>query len=266
MKKTLIALTLTSLLAGCSLDGKDGKDGAQGETGAVGEAGQNGNNASQGFAISLIGRAVLNAESPEGAAEIVAYHNATKRIFAINSSGEQAVVNIIAAEQFDASALTPNEEGVVTGTNLTTAQELALNTHTTGDANSIAINEQHNLLAVAMANETGVKGQIAFYDISADTPSFIRNVEVGYLPDMVAFTPDGSKVVVANEGEPKGDYSIDPEGSIAVIDITNGQPATSATLIGFTAFNDKQAQLEADGVVFANPAGRTIIAQQARRY
>ena len=35
----------------------------------------------------------------------------------------------------------------------------------------------------------------------------------------VTFTPDGSKVLVANEGEPSDDYSIDPEGSITIIDV-----------------------------------------------
>lgn len=115
-----------------------------------------------------MGRGVLNAQSPEGAAEIVAYQASKKWIYAINSSGDDAVVNTLPAD-------------------------------TQGDANSIAIDENNNLLAVAMAAEsTGDTGQIAFYDISGDSPVFIKNVTVGFLPDMVTFTHDGAKAVVAN--------------------------------------------------------------------
>lgn len=93
-KHSLIALSLLSLLTGCSLDGDDGATGSQGQQGVAGQDGndgQNGTNGSDGqdgangqdgtngtnansmLEISLVGRAVLNAESPEGAAEIVAY-------------------------------------------------------------------------------------------------------------------------------------------------------------------------------------------------
>lgn len=44
-------------------------------------------------------------------------------------------------------------------------------------------------------------------------------MQVGSLPDMVTFTPDGTKAVVANEGEPSDDYAVDPEGTIAIIDV-----------------------------------------------
>lgn len=134
-----------------------------------------------------------------------------------------------------------------------------LNDNTSGDANSIAVDENNQLLAVAMAAKTtGDAGQIAFYDISGATPAFIKNVTVGALPDMVTFTHDGSKVVVANEGEPAGDYSVDPEGSISIINVTNGVVANTATQLDFSAFNTKQAELEEQGIVFANPTGRTI--------
>ena len=136
--------------------------------------------------INLIGRALLNAESPEGAAEIVAYQNNKKRIFA---------------------NLKLTSAGVVNDNNLKSSYTIDLNKYTAGNANSISIAEKSGLAAVAMAaNKTGEKGVIAFYDISKDIPLFIKNVEVGYLPDMVTFTPDETKVVVANEGEPSGDY------------------------------------------------------------
>ncbi|MDP2566663.1 choice-of-anchor I family protein [Pseudoalteromonas marina] len=262
LKKSIIALSLLSMLTGCSLDGDDGQNGAQGaqgEQGTAGENGINGTNANSALTINLIGRAVLNAQSPEGAAEIVAYQASKKWIYAINSSGDSAVVNIIPADTFDTAALVQDNEGIVNTTNLSTAITLTLNDNTPGDANSIAIDENNKLLAVAMAAKSvGEAGQIAFYDMSGDTPIFIKNVTAGFLPDMVTFSHDGAKVVVANEGEPNGDYSIDPQGSISIINVNDGVIGDNATNIDFTAYNDKQSELEALGLVFANPAGRTI--------
>ena len=261
-KKSIIALSLISVLTGCSLDGDDGQSGSQGlqgEQGTDGTNGLNGINANSALKINLVGRGVLNAQSPEGAAEIVAYQTSKKWIYAINSSGDDAVVNILPADTFDTAALVKDNEGVISATNLTSVITLPLNEYTQGDANSIAIDENNNLLAVAMAAENvGDAGQIAFYDISGDSPVFIKNVTVGFLPDMVTFTHDGAKAVVANEGEPSGDYSVDPEGSISIIDITNNIIADTAINIDFKAYNNKQADLETQGVVFANPNGRTI--------
>jgi len=262
LKRSLIALSLISILTGCSLDGDDGQDGTQGiqgEQGTAGLNGTNGTNANSALNISLVGRAVLNAQSPEGAAEIVAYQASKKWIYAINSSGDEAVVNIIPTDTFDTAALVQDNEGIVSATNLTSAITLTLNDNTPGDANSIAIDENNQMLAVAMAaKNVGEAGQIAFYDISGDTPAFIKNVPAGFLPDMVTFNHDGTKVVVANEGEPNGDYSIDPEGSVSIINIVEGVVADTATNIDFTTYNSQQAELESDGFVFANPTGRTI--------
>lgn len=262
LKRSLIALSLISILTGCSLDGDDGQDGTQGiqgEQGTAGQNGTNGTNANSALNISLVGRAVLNAQSPEGAAEIVAYQASKKWIYAINSSGDEAVVNIIPADTFDTAALVQDNEGIVSATNLTSAITLTLNDNTPGDANSIAIDENNQMLAVAMAaKNVGEAGQIAFYDISGDSPAFIKNVPAGFLPDMVTFNHDGTKIVVANEGEPNGDYSIDPEGSVSIINIVEGVVADTATNIDFTTYNSQQAELESDGFVFANPTGRTI--------
>ena len=259
LNKSIIALSLLSLLTGCSLDGDDGQNGAQGVQGTAGNNSENGTNANSGLNINLIGRAVLNAQSPEGAAEIVAYQASKKWIYAINSSGDEAVVNIIPADTFDTAALVKDNEGIISATNLASAITLSLNENTPGDANSIAIDANNQLLAVAMAaTNVGEAGQIAFYNIGGDTPVFIKNVTVGALPDMVTFSHDGAKVVVANEGEPNGDYSIDPEGTISIIDINNGTIADTALSINFQDYNNKQAELEAQGLVFANPTGRTI--------
>ena len=47
----------------------------------------------------------------------------------------------------------------------------------------------------------------------------LTTVEVGALPDMLTFTPDGNYLLVANEGEPSGYGAgfVDPEGSVSII-------------------------------------------------
>ena len=260
LKKLTIVNLLLASLAAC--DGNDGSNGAVGATGPAGIQGTNGTDgkdATHSLSANIIARAVLNTQSPEGAAEIVQYQQSTGWVYAINSSGEKATVDILDLPNADANALSTNEEGIITNTNMATIYQLDLSTNTLGDANSISISNTLNIMAVAMAaKDTGVKGYIAFYDISSATPTFIKNVEVGYLPDMVTFSPDGSKVVIANEGEPNNDYTIDPEGSISIIDVQSGVIANSAVNINFSIYNDQKAELETQGVMFPNPSGRTI--------
>lgn len=100
---------------------------------------------------------------------------------------------------------------------------------------------------------------VLFYNgLDTSSPTFVKAVEVGNLPDMVTFTPDASKVLTANEGEPSGDYTIDPEGSISIISIVDGTPSDTSINISFSGYNGKQADLEKQGMHFPNPSGRTI--------
>ena len=79
--------------------------------------------------------------------------------------------------------------------------------------NSVAVYGEW--LAAAVENEdTQANGNVVIFQIS--DLSEIANVEAGPLPDMVTFTPDGSYLLAANEGEPNDDYTIDPEGSVSV--------------------------------------------------
>ncbi|GHE97603.1 choice-of-anchor I family protein [Thalassotalea profundi] len=264
LSKLLIAMSLMGLVSACTLDGDDGAagmNGADGSNGQNGVDGIDGNNAPTGLAISLVGRAVLNADDPEGAAEIVTYQTSKNWIYAVNSSVKPAVVEVIDANVLDADALAADSEGIISGTNLASIYTLNLpeTAGLNGDANSIAIDNNNELLAVAIASGTpGINGHIAFYDISGATPAFLKNVVVGDLPDNVTFNHAGTKVLVANEGEPSNDYVIDPEGSISVIDITSGVPADTAISIEFTQYNEMQSELEAQGMKFSNPSGQMI--------
>lgn len=258
MKRTLLSLAVVAILAGCSgddgEDGTTGPQGPQGDTGATGSAGQD---ATLGVSMNVVGRALLNPEDPEGAAEIVQYHAATQTVYAINSAAESPTVEIIDISGLSAEPLS----NPMTSTNLTSTA-LALETSANGidlDApNSIAVHGDWMAVAVA-ADAHADNGVVLFYNgLNNNAPAFVKAVTVGNLPDMVTFTPDGSKVIVANEGEPSGDYSVDPEGSIAVITISDNMPADTATIIDFSAYNGMQAELEAQGMHFPNPNGRTI--------
>ena len=79
----------------------------------------------------------------------------------------------------------------------------------------------------------------------------IKQFTVGVQPDMIIFTPDGNKILVANEGQPNLDYSIDPEGSVSIIDISKGIENTvqsDVRTLDFTAFNAQSSSLIAEGV------------------
>ena len=258
----LLALLVSAALTGCGLDGDDGAQGEQGLTGAQGETGADGANgtdgvdgtdASLGLTMSVIGRAVL---SDSGAAEIVQYHPATQAVYATN--GDTNSIQIIPIDSLTNSNVSDpiNDDSL---TELTLALPTDVEGTAIGDITSIAVSG--DLLAAAVTGETDQdNGFILFFNgLDTATPTFLSGVEVGALPDMVTFTPDGVRVLAALEGEPSGDYTVDPLGGIAVIDIlASGEPEDTAEIVTFEAFNGEQAALEAMGMHFPNPSGRTI--------
>ena len=258
-KYGLIAFLVSAALTGCGLDGDDG---AQGETGAQGPQGEQGNpgtdgsdgtDASIGIAMDVVGRAFLGNQT---AAEIVQYHAGTSTIYATN--GETNTIAVIDASGVNTATMAdPINTTSLTLTSI--ALPADINGVTLGSLTSIAISG--DLMAVAVP--AGVKtdnGYVLFYNgLDSSAPAFLDSVEVGALPDMVTFTPDGGKALVANEGEPSDDYTVDPEGSITVINIlASGEPEETGTTVGFSALNGSEAELMAQGMMFPNPAGRTI--------
>ena len=157
------------------------------------------------------------ASTPRGgydaaAAEIVAFDPTTRRAFVVNG-----LTNAI--DVFD-----------LTVPNLPVAAGSISLLPYGGGVQSVAV--KNGLLACAV--QAAVKtdpGQAVFFDVNG---AFVAAVTVGALPDMITFTPDGTKAITANEGEPSGDYSIDPEGSISVIDVS-GKSITQSdvTTLGF---------------------------------
>ncbi len=162
-----------------------------------------------------------------GGAEIPAFDPASKRGFVVNAvDGRVDVVDL---------------------SNPAAPKALAsIDTSTLGAANSVAVSA--GMLAVAIeASPKQDPGVVAFY--KASDSSLIGTVIVGSLPDMLTFTPDGRYVVVANEGEPNDDYTVDPQGSVSIIDVATRTARTAS----FVAFNGKEDELRAQGIRIFGP-------------
>lgn len=113
-----------------------------------------------------------------------------------------------------------------------------------GGVNSVAV--YNGLVAAAVeATDKTQPGKVVFFDKNG---ILLKEVTVGALPDMLTFTKDGTKVLVANEGEPNADYSVDPEGSVSIIDLSAGVASATVTNIDFTAYNDKKVSLQNKGI------------------
>jgi len=112
----------------------------------------------------------------------------------------------------------------------------------TNDVNSVAA--KNGLIAVAVANSPKTSnGKVFLLDASG---SLLKTVDVGALPDMLTFTPDGKKILVANEGERS--LTDDAPGSVSIIDLANGPANATVANVGFTAFDGQEAKLLKQGV------------------
>lgn len=150
-----------------------------------------------------------------GAAEIPAYEPSSHRVYVVNAS--DARIDVIDINNPSLPVLVDSIDVTSYG----------------ASANSIAI---HNgILAVAVENANKqANGKVVFFDTAG---VYLHDVTVGALPDMVIFSPDGNFVLCANEGEPSDDYLTDPEGTVSIIDISNGVVSATVATAGFTAFN-----------------------------
>lgn len=184
--------------------------------------------------------------SPESAGEGIAYDPSTKRLFVTDLS----VHGIIAVDISDPES--PTLEFSI--------PDLG------GQVNGLAV--ANGVVAVAASNPVREQnGFVVFLDAARRTE--LNRVQVGVSPDMVTFSPDGTKVLTANEGEPLLSSSVDPLGSISIIDIGSGSlddvaqlTQDQVTTIDFTSFNSSKDALQERGIrIFGqvnNPEGEFL--------
>lgn len=119
-----------------------------------------------------------------------------------------------------------------------------IDTSAFGNINSVAVHNGLAAFAIESSTITNA-GTVRFYDTATRSLSAgVNSITVGSLPDMLTFTPDGSKLLVANEGTPAvygprigttiprefGPAVNDPAGSVSIIDVAT---RTLTATVGF---------------------------------
>jgi hypothetical protein len=199
--------------------------------------------------LSLVDSYFSGSEFATSSAEIVSYDPCSDRLYVVNS--QAASIDILA---LNANNSAPSKTGNIDLSLAAAAAGIEI-----GAANSVSAKQ--GLVAVAI--EAKVKqnsGLIALY--RSDDLSLLATYPTGALPDMVTLSSDGQTILTANEGEPSGDYTNDPEGSITIVDISNGYSRDDAVVkqVSFSSFNtgeSRHGELGAS-VRTAGPAGTSV--------
>jgi len=182
----------------------------------------------------------------DSAAEIVAYDAGTQRLFSVSSAGQEILV--IDASDPVGSGLPLLNTIAAPGANL----------------NPNSVDVYNGIVAVCWNDDTDAadnpivaRGKVTLYDAATLAP-IGSPITVGYHPDMLTFTPDGMKLIVANEGEARFDdddnITDNPEGSVSIIDFKNGYANPTVKEVGFDRWNRRARLLQARGVLMTQLA------------
>lgn len=204
----------------------------------------------EGFWVKANGACMVNVQetitlqklgtydtNKEAGSEIVAYDSITKRLYITN--GADKTLDIV---------------DVANPSSPTLIKSVTISTYG-ADLQSVAVKNGKVAVAVGSASKSTEVGKVVIFDTNGENAT---SIAVGFLPDMVTFNEDGTKILVANEGEPSGDYTNDPKGSIGIIDIATSSYVdidfSNATLsnandgtpvrLGGTPSNDKAKDIE----------------------
>ena len=198
--------------------------------------------------LSLVDSYFSGSEFATSSAEIVSYDECSDRLYVINSQ----------AASIDVLALSANNSAPSKAGNIDLSLAAAAAGIEIGAANSVSAKQ--GLVAVAIeAKLRQNPGLIALY--RSDDLSLLATYPAGALPDMVTLSRDAQTILTANEGEPSGDYTNDPEGSITIVDISKGYVEKAVVKqVSFSAFNvggSRHSELDVN-VRTAGPAGTSV--------
>ncbi len=165
-----------------------------------------------------------------GAAEITTYDAQTKKLFAVNNSATNKIDVIDFANPASISVI----------------HSISMAPYG-GYVNSVAAYEG-KVAAAIESTDKQAPGKVVVFN--AATYAEEKVITVGALPDMVTYSPDGKYILSANEGEPNGSYTNDPEGSVSIIDAANNYAVKT---VNFAAFSSQLADLTSKGFRIFGP-------------
>ena len=189
-------------------------------------------------------------------AEIPAFDPLSKRAFASSNVGIQVVDLTNPATPTLITTITPATLGVP---GLTSNDVTSVTVRKGAGANPSV------LAAAIISVPKTAPGYVIF--LNAADGTLLGSTVVGANPDNLTFTPDGTKVLVANEAELDGgllgnaDVALDTAlGSVSIIDVSGGFTTLPVATADFTAYDSQVAALRAAGVrIFKNAGGTDAI-------
>jgi DNA-binding beta-propeller fold protein YncE len=126
-----------------------------------------------------------------------------------------------------------------------------------GLVNGVAIHNGLAALAVEASPDRRVAGSVLFFDTRTRAlTSGVSQVTVGSLPDMLTFTADGRKLLVANEATPNAvadapyTPALDPPGSVSIIDVARRRVVATAGFEGVPVSGDNVRLPSSTGMDF----------------
>lgn len=199
--------------------------------------------AGSGVLSKAAGYATGYSDTDGGVAEIVSYSPKTGLAFLVN--GHERKLDIV-----NVGKLTAEELGEGRSIELERVARVDVSglveDFAFGDITSVAVSDERGLVAVAVQSAGYADtGRVVLLDYKG---AFKAAYECGAQPDMVCFTPDGSRVLTADEGEPREGYgtgAVDPKGSVTIVELD----ADRAVTVTFDAWDSRRDELVAKNVI-----------------
>jgi len=172
--------------------------------------------------LSPLSAFTLSNGARNGSAEIISYTK-DDNFTVLSTVGDSST----AAGSFGVQILSLNSSGVLSEKGFADYTSIFGNAASWNGASSVAadpLGRGFGAVALIPAASTTTAGKVAFFDYRGATANGSRSLvvlDVGFHPDSVKFSADGTKLFVANEGEFIATSGTNAPGSLSVINLSS---------------------------------------------